>query len=178
MNHAVTLISTDTLSLYQKIAAETRYDDETGTLWWTVSRTGRKLQKPIGNACKQTRGLRLKFAGVQVRLHRYIWWLKTGEIVPDSVEIDHKDGDFTNNRFNNLRKSDDAQNSRNRSAFKNNKLGIKGVCQVPSGKFLAYIYHDGRQHRIGEFDRLDDAISARKERALQIQGSFAFEARL
>lgn len=162
---------------FESLRSETRYDELTGNLWWTKSGTGRKIQKPIGSKNKQTRGLRVEYKGFKIRLHRFIWWLKTGEVVGDDVEIDHKDGNYYNNRFSNLRKATSPQNNRNRATFKNNKLGVKGVCQVPSGKFLAYIYHDGKQHRIGEFDRLDDAISARKERALQIQGEYAFEAR-
>lgn len=166
------------LDVYQKLSQEVRYDENTGQLWWLKTGTGRKFHRAIGNARKDTRGLRVRFLGYNIRIHRFIWWLKTGEILSEDIEIDHKDGDFTNNRFSNLRKSNDSQNSSNRPAFKNNKLGIKGVCQVPSGKYLAYIYYGGKQHRLGQFNDIQDAINARLSAAKKVQGDFAYESRL
>lgn len=50
----------------------------------------------------------------------------------------------------------------NGTVNKNSTSGVNGVCRTKSGKWRAYIVLKGKQHHLGNFSELDDAIAARK----------------
>lgn len=89
--------------------------------------------------------------GVQVRVegrlwmaHRIAWKIIYGEDAP--TLIDHKNGDFLDNRIDNLRLATTAQNQRNRRKNKNNKSGYKGVSFMKSaGMWRAEL--GGKKHK-------------------------------
>lgn len=95
------------------------------------------------------------------RAHRVIWAIVHGE--SPAMEIDHIDGDRTNNRIDNLRHINGAENQRNKGINKNNTSGVLGVCRDTSrNKWLARIWANGREVTLGRFDELEEAVSARK----------------
>lgn len=97
--------------------------------------------------------------GVHYMTHRIIWKLKTGE---DPVEIDHIDGDRTNNRMANLRSVTRGINMKNKSLYKSNKSGIPGVEFHTRDKvWVAKIGVDGGQVQLGSYPTKDEAIAAR-----------------
>jgi hypothetical protein len=77
--------------------------------------------------------------GKSIRLNRYIWFLKTGEELDESIYIDHKDRNKNNNKFNNLRKATPQQNSLNQTKIKT----FKG--QPTSSKYLGVLFRKDRQ---------------------------------
>ncbi|WP_034689891.1 HNH endonuclease [Acidovorax sp. MR-S7] len=93
------------------------------------------------------------------RSHRLAWLHVYGEW-PDG-DIDHINGDRSDNRITNLRVCTNAENGQNRGLNKNNKSGYVGVSfNAQSGKWQAHIHADGRRHRLGEFSVKEDAASA------------------
>lgn len=68
----------------------------------------------------------VKFKNKAVQVHRIIWQLVYGEI-PDSLVVDHIDGDSLNNKIDNLRTVTKELNTRNRGISKNNSTGVNGV---------------------------------------------------
>jgi hypothetical protein len=64
--------------------------------------------------------------GGPVGLHRIVWILANGPI-PSGMEIDHINGDKSDNRISNLRICTPIQNGQNKGKYKNNKSGFKGV---------------------------------------------------
>lgn len=91
--------------------------------------------------------------------HRVIWKMVTGE---EPEDIDHINGDRTDNRFANLRSCSRIDNLRNRGLSRNNKSGHHGVWQeAKSGKWCAQIEHDGKVDWLGSFDTKDAAVMAR-----------------
>jgi len=68
----------------------------------------------------------IKFKNYAVQVHRVIWQLVYGEI-PDSLVIDHIDGNSLNNNINNLRVVTRAINNKNCSKRKNNSTGFNGI---------------------------------------------------
>lgn len=68
----------------------------------------------------------VKFKNNAVQVHRIIWQLVRGEI-PDSLVIDHIDGNSLNNNIDNLRVVTRAINNKNCSKRKNNSTGFNGV---------------------------------------------------
>lgn len=90
-------------------------------------------------------------------LHQLAWLYMWAQW-PEGV-IDHINGNRSDNRFCNLRDVNHTINNQNRRcAAPRNKLGILGVSPVAeSGKYLAQIKYDGKQHRLGEFATPEEA---------------------
>ena len=89
------------------IEAHIRYDCETGNLYWTRPLNGRQIGKPVGKATGNGY-VRFLFFGQRFLVHRVVWFLMVGRW--PEYEIDHIDGDKTNNRFSNLRHVTHSQN--------------------------------------------------------------------
>ncbi len=106
--------------------------------------------------------------------HRLVWEAFNGAI-PDDREIDHIDGDPTNNALANLRLATRRENCRNRvRRYRNNKSGWTGVQWFKKGqKWRAYIQTELGHKHLGCFARLDEAIAARRAAELAIYGEFA-----
>lgn len=88
-------------------------------------------------------------------VHRLVWMAFKGEIQP-GLEIDHIDGNRSNNRLDNLRLVTHQSNMMNMSKAKGctyNKL---------TGKWIAQIRYNGKQQYIGCFDTQEAATAAYK----------------
>lgn len=59
--------------------------------------------------------------------HRIIWEMFTDEELTPKIKIDHLSGDIKDNRFENLRKTSQAINSRNAKMNKRNSTGTAGI---------------------------------------------------
>lgn len=104
--------------------------------------------------------------------HRLAHLYMTGEW-PQHV-VDHRDLDGTNNAWINLRAATRSQNSANSRHWKNNKLGIKGVCLCKrTGKYRATIFMDGKQNVIGMFNTPAEAADAYAVASARKSGDFA-----
>ena len=98
--------------------------------------------------------------GVHCASHRVIWKWMTGE---DPIEVDHVDGDRTNNVWSNLRSVTRAANSRNAAKHKDNTSGTTGVRYITKGGlWQAYLYEGGVFVSCGSYKNKADAIVARK----------------
>lgn len=104
-----------------------------------------------------------------VMAHRLIWLIVTGEWPSD--EIDHRDCDKGNNRFDNLRVASRRQNVINR-AFKKNGLP-KGARYMPSGRIQVRIRAEDKVRYLGTFETPEQAAAAYAEAASRLHGEFA-----
>lgn len=94
------------------------------------------------------------------KAHRLIWEWMTGEV---PVEVDHINRNPSDNRWSNLRNVNHAGNQRNRKLNANSSTGVPGVyVDKRTGRFQAMISIDGRNTRLGSFETLEDAKSARR----------------
>lgn len=145
-------------------------DRELGHLIW---KTGRRRGLRAG--CPSTRGYWVM--GVNKRLtgvHRVMWMLANQELIPDGMEIDHINGNPSDNRPANLRLAQRWQNKAN-SDSERGVSGIRGVTwSKRKQRWHAQISHKNKCVFLGYFDRLEDAAAARKTAEEKIHGDFSF----
>lgn len=136
------------------------YDSLTGCLRWTDRAWyGRRAGCIAGNV--GTQGYRvIKLGGKTWQGHRIAWLLAHGAW--PSGEIDHINGDRSDNRISNLRVVTGAINSQNRrSAQRNNALGTMGVRFIAARhKFNARITVNGKTTSLGYFETETEARAA------------------
>lgn len=93
----------------------------------------------------------------RIMAHRLAYFLTHGDC---PRQVDHINGDRTDNRAANLRSGDGGTNAKNHKLNVRNTSGVAGVAfHRPSGRWLARV---GRKH-IGSFRSFDEAKAARQE---------------
>lgn len=95
-------------------------------------------------------------------------------ITDKSIKIDHKNGNGLDNRKENLRSSTRNQNARNLTRKRsNNTSGYRGVSfEKYSGKWMAYIYVEGKQKKLGRYLDQLDAAKAFDKAAKELFGEY------
>lgn len=148
-------------------------------LRWRIRRRGTKGKGAPAGALARTKGSPnrdryfVSINGATFRAHRIIYAMHHG-IDPGKMQIDHINGDSTDNRIENLRLATSQQNNRNRRIASNNKSGVRGVCWCRSKrKWKAYIMIDGKMHNLGGFDSLQDAQAKRISAEIMHFGEFS-----
>jgi hypothetical protein len=109
--------------------------------------------------------LRANVKGRVVFAHRIVWFLETGDFPNEN--IDHKDGDPSNNNPNNLRLFSDRENNR---AFckptKNSSSKYRGVAlRTGAKKWVAQITNNYQHYYLGSFESEVEAAKAYNEAA-------------
>ena len=146
------------------------YDPDTGVFVWLKSAAPYRNGKVAGGASpKGYRSLRID--GKYVLAHRVAWLFVHGEW-PDR-EIDHINGDGTDNRIANLRLATRGQNMMNTGNRRNSTTGFKAVGVIPSGKYRARIRTNGKRIHLGVFPTAEDAAEAYRRAAIELCGEFA-----
>jgi len=87
-------------------------------------------------------------------------------------EVDHINGDRSDNRWCNLRNASRQQNATNTGAYSNNSSGYRGVSKTCVGTWRAEIQRHGKYHHLGCFKTKEEAAAARNSFAKQIDGEF------
>ena len=157
------------------------YDPDTGVFTWKRRHdvgprwNGKHPGKVAGTLVKPGRSVTayvsIRINGVAYRAHRLAWLITHGRW--PIGDIDHDNGDGTDNRIKNLREATRTQNNANSRRQKNNTTGIKGVSPTSDGRYMASICRDGKQRNLGRFDTPEDAHEAYKTEAIRLFGEFA-----
>jgi len=99
------------LPLTQKALQELLYyNPETGVFTWKQKITSKVIVGSLAGGYRQDGYYHIRIQGVKYLAHRLIWLYMYGEL-PDY--IDHRDGNPSNNRLDNLRSCTNSQNSQN-----------------------------------------------------------------
>lgn len=149
------------------------YDPETGSFKWRVDRpSGVKAGDIAG--CRDNLGYwKIAVDGRgQVRAHRLAWLYVYGEC---PKYIDHINMDRSDNRIANLRPATASQNHGNSHMYANNKIGLKGVSELPNRAkpYRATIGLNGKTKTIGYFSTPEQAHAAYVAAASLKFGEFA-----
>lgn len=121
---------------------------------------------------KSLKYLQVTIGGIHYYVHRVIWKLVVGEL-PVTMQVDHKDGDTTNNKWENLRLVDQSTNMKNQTIPSNNVSGVIGVSlHTFSGLWQAKISSRGKKESTYHRSK-EDAILWRKQKEIE----YGFHAR-
>lgn len=145
------------------------YHPEAGLIF----RKNKKGQlKSLCNYAKKDGYVQFHLGDKMVLAHRIAWIYCYGDI--DGLEIDHIDGNPSNNRLSNLRLASHQQNMCNRVLQKNNTSGISGVSwKKDAKKWFVYVYKDKKRIQFGCFDNLLDAAACSISKRKILHGEFA-----
>ena len=151
------------------------YDPETGILRWK-EREGRTYSDKVFNGRfigkisgsnvtsdhSKTSYLQSRVQGKTYKNHRIIFAMMEG-YMPE--QVDHIDHNGLNNKWDNLRASNSADNSKNLPMQKSNKTGCIGVNWHKSAKKwqARAVNKEGKRIDLGRYDNIEDAIKARKD---------------
>lgn len=132
------------------------YDPETGNLYRLISSGGRKAGTIAGNRKSDGR-IQISLDDKNYKAHRVIWLMVTGEW--PKFEIDHIDGNPSNNAWSNLRDIPHMLNLQNRVKSPNGSaIPLLGVVRNRK-RFGAQIKVDGKRVWLGTFDTPEEAHS-------------------
>lgn len=110
--------------------------------------------------------------GSRYYCHRVVWFLNTGTF-PD-LEIDHIDGDKSNNLFENLREVSREENMRNTNSHKDSISKYKGVSfEKQKGLWRARCFCKGKSYCGGFYEREEEAAKRYDELAKTLFGEYA-----
>lgn len=101
---------------------------------------------------------RVSINGERYLLHKLAIFYVTGNYPVD--EVDHLNGDTSDNRYTNLSYCGKSKNRLNLKLYSCSKTGIIGV-RVRNGKFFAEAQKNKIRYFEGYFDNIEDAIIAR-----------------
>lgn len=131
--------------------------------------------QPAGYPIKQPCGIRymVRIGSLKFPASRIVFALASGEDAWPH-EVDHRDGDTSNNKPENLRAATRSENASNKKAGRSNSSGVIGVtlCRR-TGKWMAQIGKDQKNIFLGRFTLLEDAAKARATAEASIHGEFS-----
>jgi len=135
-----------------------RYNPNTGVFTWLANRNIQTFAGDVAGSIKKDGYIAIGVNKKYYKAHR-LAWLFTYGVWPTS-QIDHINGDRTDNRIVNLRESTSAQNHQNRKLPKTNTSGYMGVYKDVSGKWAARIRIAPTRVFLGLFDTPEQAAKA------------------
>ena len=101
--------------------------------------------------------------GISCKAHRVAWAIFHGQWPSD--QLDHINGDRSDNRISNLRSVDQAENMKNRKRPKHNTTGHIGVYRRSGGKWCAEVISGGNAVLRKHFDTYEEACAAQEAAA-------------
>ncbi len=151
------------------------FDDASGMFFWngapsfTNSRGGK-----VAGTVREDRSISIGVPGHGYFLaHRLAWLYHYGEL--PKIEIDHKDGNPSNNRIDNLRLATSSQQKQNKVVQSNNRSGLKGAyfhaCHKGK-KWRSQIKTENGLKFLGYFETALDAHEAYVSAAEKAFGEF------
>jgi hypothetical protein len=148
------------------------YDPETGLLHWKAPKTNRVK---AGDVAGQPKASGYRYVGVGKKrylAHRVVWEMHNGPI-PPNTDIDHLNGDKSDNRLSNLRVATRSQNMTNVARPYGGRPGrFRGVSATKYG-FAASIRNGGPSKHLGHYKTALEAARAYDEAALALHGPHA-----
>lgn len=153
----------------EKLKSMLDYDEATGLFRWKVG----FARAPVGSiAGKAWNGhVQIGVLGKLYYANRLAWFYVHGRWPKE--EIDHINGDSTDDRISNLREATRTQNLANRRVQTRSMSGIKGIERTQEGRWAARICIGGKRFGLGVYDTPEGAGAAYAAAAREFHGEFA-----
>lgn len=146
-----------------------RLDTESGLLYWKIWRGNTASAGSQAGCCRQNGYWAIIIDGSEYASHRVIWKMVTGN---DPVnEIDHINGNKSDNRPLNMREASRQQNNRNTGKRPKNPSGFVGVYKSGKG-WRASVAMDGKLKHLGSFQSITAAAEIAAKARQQVFGEF------
>ena len=145
-----------------------QYDSVTGKWIRLVARYDKYINVETGWVCKphNKKYVYIDLLGSKYRSHRLSVLYMTGSFPSD--EVDHINGDGTDNRWSTLRCVSKEENRKNVKLQSNNSTGRVGVYfNKTRNHWIAKINAGKKTKTIGAFNTLQDAINARSKAEIE-----------
>lgn len=148
-----------------------RYEPETGLFYRLVSRCAQAPEGSIAGAHGGRGWLQFMVDRRMYKAHRLAWLYMTGSFPAE--QIDHINGNRSDNRWCNLREATPYQNAINRARPRTNTSGVSGVTFYKrNGKWGAHITAHKQRCFLGLFDNIEAATQARRQAEIELFGEF------
>ncbi|MNE18923.1 AP2 domain protein [compost metagenome] len=145
------------------------FDYQDGKLFWRFDRGSNAKSGARAGRLLATGYRSIHVSGRRYQEHRLVFLWNHGYM---PSQIDHINGEKSDNRIENLREASHSQNQMN-TEDRCGESGFRGVRFVPStGRWSARIYQNGKEIRIGTFDSAQLASDAYHEKAKEMYGEF------
>jgi hypothetical protein len=115
--------------------------------------------------------MHIKIFGRLYKAHRLAWLYIKGEW--PTLDVEHKNLKKSDNRWKNLRESDDSGNQANTGRRRDNNSGFKSVHRRSDGKYRARVQRNGKRISLGSFATPEAAHAAYVKAAKKHFGKFA-----
>ncbi len=144
---------------YETLVKLLEYCRESGQFRWKVDRGGKARAGKAAGKPHHNQYVQIRVFGRLYYAHRLAWFLVHSRWPKN--ELDHINGDRTDNRIENLRECTRAENGQNQAKRKDNASGFIGVSwDVVHAKWRADIRLSGRTRYLGLFVNAEDAHAA------------------
>ena len=154
---------------HKQLLAALHYDPDTGEWTWRSPRKKIRVGQRAGSV--RPDGYRhIGLCGARYLEHVLAVFYMTGSW--PVAEVDHRDLNRSNGRWNNLRQSDYSQNKMNRHVRSDSVSGVKGVAKHQKG-YRARITAYGSVHDLGVHATPEAASSAYSAAAQKLHGEFS-----
>ena len=155
--------------------AQKAFDYVDGKLFWKPRLGGRWDSRWVGKMAGRTKPdgrMDISYNNVRYKYHRIVWNWHYGEI-PYKMEIDHINGNPSDNRIANLRLCKHQENMLNRKMQSNNKCSVKNVYYSKDRNlWVVDIRSNGVRH-ISEHKTLESAAKTAKIVRIKLHNEFA-----
>jgi hypothetical protein len=150
--------STNDRLSHEEILSIFNYDSINGSLIWKISMPPKGKKGAIAGTICKNGYITIGIKGTRYYAHRLVWVHQTGSW--PSEDIDHIDGNKSNNKLENLRAGTDSQNMQNlKKAHADNISGFLGV-ERKRHRWMARIMVSGKRLTLGTFDTPEEAHAA------------------
>ncbi|QIG74568.1 HNH endonuclease protein [Rhizobium phage RHph_Y25] len=135
-------------------------ENETGIIRWRVPpKNSAGCRQTAGYTHRDTGYVKIMHRGKMYLAHRIIWAIANGKW-PEG-QIDHINGNRSDNRLSNLRDVTPSENSRNRVVDHRNKSGVIGVI-FRRNRWVSTITSECKNIHLGNFLTKEEAVLARR----------------
>lgn len=143
-----------------KIKSLLDYDPETGIFRWRVKRNQNSIAGSVAGSLINSGYTEIGVNRQRFLAHRLAILFTTGDFPPPYMDVDHINGETTDNRACNLRVVTRGTNLRNRrGADRDSESGIRGVRKNRKGWLVAHSIN-GKARYFGTWPKKEDAETA------------------